>query len=308
MILSVSRRTDIPSYYMEWFMNRLRAGYVLTRNPMNHAQLSRIPLSPEIVDCIVFWTKDAVNFLPHLDELDRMGYAYYVQHTLTPYGRDLERNLRPKSMIEDTFLDLSKRIGQERVIWRYDPIILNDSVDIAWHKAQFCRMCEKLSGYTDTVTISFVDLYAKLHTPLIREIEPAERNELASFMAACAGEYGLTLVACCEDPGLADYGIGQASCIDKNRIEKIIGCPLDVKQDKNQRRACGCYESIDIGVYDTCMNGCVYCYANRNNSIARRNNQLYDPGSPILCGSVCSGERITDRKVSSNRREQMSFL
>ena len=115
MILSASRRTDIPCYYSEWFMNRIRAGYVLTRNPMNHKQLSRLSLSPDIVDCIVFWTKDVANIIPHLDELDSRGYKYYFQFTLTPYSQDLEPNLRPKFEIEDTFIELSKRIGKDKV-------------------------------------------------------------------------------------------------------------------------------------------------------------------------------------------------
>lgn len=129
MILSASRRTDIPCYYSEWFMNRIRAGYVLTRNPMNHAQLSLISLSPDAVDCIVFWTKDAKKMLPHLNELDRIGYKYYFQFTLTPYNKTIEKNLRDKMEIEDTFIELSKKIGKERVIWRYDPIILNETLD-----------------------------------------------------------------------------------------------------------------------------------------------------------------------------------
>ena len=308
MILSASRRTDIPCYYGEWFMNRLREGYVLTRNPMNYAQISRIQLSPEIVDCIVFWTKDAANFLPYLDELDRMGYVYYFQHTLTPYGKELERNLRPKQDIEDTFVALSQRLGRERVVWRYDPIILNDHIGIQYHKTQFSRMCEKLAPFTDTVTISFVDLYSKLHTSLIRKIEMDEMTELASFIGETVAEYGLNAVACCEDLDLTPYGIQRSSCIDKARIEKILGCPLDIKFDRNQRKDCGCCESIDIGAYNTCLNGCVYCYANYSDSSVQRNRLCYAPDSPILCGRVNPDEIIKDRTVRKNRQEQINFL
>lgn len=308
MILSASRRTDIPCYYGEWFMNRLREGYVLTRNPMNHAQISRIQLSPEIVDCIVFWTKDAANFLPCLDELDRMGYAFYFQYTLTPYGKELERNLRPKQDIEDTFVALSQRLGRERVVWRYDPIILNDHIGIQYHKTQFSRMCEKLAPFTDTVTISFVDLYSKLHTSLIRKIEMDEMTELASFIGETVAEYGLNAVACCEDLDLTPYGIQRSSCIDKARIEKILGCPLDIKFDRNQRKDCGCCESIDIGAYNTCLNGCVYCYANYSDSSVQRNRLCYVPDSPILCGRVNPDEIIKDRTVRKNRQEQINFL
>ena len=289
-------------------MNRLREGYVLTRNPMNHAQISRIPLSPETVDCIVFWTKDAANFLPCLDELDRMGYVYYFQHTLTPYGKELERNLRPKQEIEDAFVALSQRLGRERVVWRYDPIILNDQIDIQYHKIHFSRMCEKLAPHTDTVTISFVDLYSKLHTSLIRKNEMDEITELASFIGETVAKYGLNAVACCEDLDLTPYGIQRSSCIDKARIEKILGCPLDIKFDRNQRKDCGCYESIDIGAYNTCLNGCVYCYANYSDSSVQRNRLCYVPDSPILCGRVNPDEIIKDRTVRKNRQEQINFL
>lgn len=314
MILSASRRTDIPCYYSEWFMNRIRTGYVLTRNPMNHAQLSKIPLSPDIVDCIVFWTKDAANMLPHLDELDRLGYKYYFQFTLTPYDRILEANLRPKEEIEDTFIELSKRIGRERVVWRYDPIILNDTLDTRYHKTQFMRMCEKLSHgcsqtlYTDTVTISFVDMYPKLKTHLIRPITEDEIAELAAFIGKTAKEHGIRAVACSEKDDFTKYGIERSSCIDRDRIEKIIGCPLDVKADKNQREGCGCAQSIDIGAYNTCLNGCVYCYANDSSATTSRRHESHNPESEILIGNVLDGEKITDRKVKSDRIIQIKLI
>ena len=163
MIVSASRRTDIPCYYSDWFINRLNEGYVLTRNPMNHTQVSKIPLSSDVVDCIVFWTKDPKNMLTKLEMLEEMEYKYYFQFTLNPYGNDIEKNLRKKIDIEDTFIFLSKTIGKERVLWRYDPIILNDYLTIGYHKEQFKRLCERLYNYTKNVTISFVDMYRKLN-------------------------------------------------------------------------------------------------------------------------------------------------
>jgi hypothetical protein len=235
MILSASRRTDIPCYYSEWLINRLKAGYALTRNPMNHAQLSLIPLTPDVVDCIVFWTKDAKNILPHLNILDKMGYQYYFQFTLTPYDFRIEQNLRNKAEIEDTFIELSDKIGRKRILWRYDPIVLNESLTTSYHKQQFERLCEKLSPYTESVTISFVDTYAKLKTPLIREITAEEMAELSKFIGITAKAYKLTPKACCEKVDLSKYGIEQASCIDKTVLEKVCGCPLDISHDKNQR-------------------------------------------------------------------------
>ncbi|MDD4124859.1 MAG: DUF1848 domain-containing protein [Eubacteriales bacterium] len=304
MIMSASRRTDIPALYAEWFMNRIREGYVLTRNPMNRAQLSRLTLSPDIVDCIVFWTKDAANMLPYLNELDRRGYKYYFQFTLTPYGKELEPGLREKAGIEDTFITLSERIGKSRLVWRYDPVILNEIHDIKYHKTQFWRMCNKLSSYTDTVTVSFVDMYSKfknIGADIIRPLADDEIFELAVFIGTTAKEFGLKAVACCEKYDLTPYGIGKSSCIDRERIEKLLGCPLDIGADKNQRPGCGCCESVDIGAYDTCTNGCVYCYANDGVIKSARRRAAHDPLSGLLTGFVAEGEAIKEKQLKSNR-------
>lgn len=141
-------KTDIPAYFSEWLVNRLHAGFVLTRNPMNHSQVSKIALSPDVVDCIVFWTKDPVNMLDKLDLIDKLGYLYYFQFTITPYDKSVEKGLRDKEDIINTFRELSCRIGKEKVIWRYDPIIINDMFDFEYHKEQFSRLCSKLGKYT----------------------------------------------------------------------------------------------------------------------------------------------------------------
>ena len=301
MILSVSRRTDVPKLYSEWLINRLAAGYCVVRNPMNHAMLSRIPLTPDVVDCIVFWTKDPEPMLARLDEIDAMGYPYYFQFTLTPYGTDLERNLRPKREIIDTFIRLSGKIGRERVVWRYDPIVLNDSYTLARHEKLFLRLCELLSPYTDTVVISFVDLYKKLNSPLVLEISEAEIMTLAGFIGETARRFGLRAVTCSEAADLSRFGIGRSSCIDKARIERILGCRIDAKPDKNQRSGCGCIESIDIGAYDTCTNGCLYCYANRSIAAAARNFAVHDPSGELLFGKIGEGEIIRERAVRRMR-------
>ena len=308
MILSASRRTDIPCYYSEWLMNRLRAGYLFTRNPMNPAQIKRIECSPHAVDCIVFWTKDPQPMMKDLDELERMGYPYYFQFTLTPYDNQIERNLRPKSDIESTFIHLSKRVGKQRVVWRYDPIILNESFRIEDHKVQFLRMCDLLGLYTDTVIISFVDLYAKNKKAPIRAIRQEEMAELSVYISETARAHNLVPAACCEGIDLSVYGIQRSACIDQRRIERIIGCPLNIKKDSNQRRECGCCASIDIGAYNTCLNDCVYCYANSSYEAALKRHDHHNPHSDILIGSVLKHETATDKKCVSNRVIQTSLF
>lgn len=302
MIVSASRRTDIPCHYSEWFINRLKAGFVITRNPRNNAQISRLSLNPELVDCLVFWTKDAKNILSHLKLIDEMGYKYYFQFTLTPYDRTIEQNLRNKLTIEDTFMELSKQIGKERVLWRYDPIVLNDSLTLDYHKLQFERLCQKLAPFTESVTISFVETYRKLKTLFIREITDEEIAELAGFIGETAKACGLTPKACCEKTDLTPYGIQKASCIDKAMLEKVCGCSLNISPDKNQRDGCGCMESIDIGAYNTCPNGCVYCYANDSPGTTLRRYNSHNPDSEMLIGSIAEGEKITDRKGKSYKQ------
>lgn len=308
MIISASRRTDIPGFYSEWFMNRLKEGYVLTRNPMNHAQVSKIILSKELIDCIVFWTKDPLKMMDKLTQLDNYGYPYYFQFTLTPYGKELESNLRDKTEILETFIRLSNQIGSERVLWRYDPIILNHNITIDYHKQKFKQLCQTLSGYTKVCTISFVDEYTKLSNVLksgkIRELTEAEMIQLAKFLSLTGKQYGIEVRSCCEKLDFTAYGIKPASCIDKQTIESITRSSLNVKTDINQRQGCGCISSIDIGVYNTCNNGCIYCYANYSTSSVLNNIRNHNKESNILIGTVHSDEKVTTKQVKSLKTEK----
>lgn len=300
MILSVSRRTDIPAFYSKWFINRLKKGYVLTRNPMNHAQISSISLSPDVIDCIVFWTKNPTNMFRKLSILDEMGYKYYFQFTLNPYDTRIERNLN-KSKIIKSFIKLSEKIGKEKVVWRYDPIILNDTLTIDYHTGMFEILCNQLGKHTDICTISFVDLYSKLNRAindkLIREITQIEMLEIADAFSKISKKYNIKLRVCSEKIDLSSYGIYPASCIDKEIVERICGYKIDIKKDRNQRENCGCLQSVDIGVYNTCRNGCVYCYANFSDASIEKNCLNHDSNSDILIGTVSLSERVKQRKI-----------
>ena len=312
MILSVSRRTDIPNFYSEWFINRIKEGYLLVRNPMNAHQISRIDLSPAVIDCIVFWSKNPTYMLDKLDELK--DYQYYFQITLTGYGHDIEPGLPDKKeVLIPTFKKLSEKVGKKRVIWRYDPILINDKYDKNYHYRAFETIAEELKGYTERVVISFVDLYAKtqrntasLH---IENTSNEEMTEIASKLAEIATEKHLVIESCAELIDLDSVGVRHGHCIDKNLIEEIIGCRLKGDKDKNQRPECGCFESVEVGTYNTCKNGCKYCYANFNNDRVISQSRLYDPESPILCGTVdeAAGDKITDRSMKSLKETQISL-
>jgi hypothetical protein len=267
MIISASRRSDIPAFYGEWFMDCLRAGEVFVKNPVNGTQVSRIDLSPGAVDCFVFWTKNPAPFLPFLDELDGRGYRYYFQFTLTPYGRDLEPNLPGKQTLLDTFCRLSERLGRERVVWRYDPIILTPRYGYSYHAEQFEEFCRTLGEKTEKCVISFVDSYRFLKKNFeelgIRELTAAEILGIAEILRPAAERYGLVLASCCEQADLGGYNIGRTKCVDEELINRVFGLRLVYKKDPGQRRHCLCSASRDIGSYHSCRHGCRYCYAAR---------------------------------------------
>lgn len=311
MIISVSRRTDIPSYYSTWFFNRLKEGYAYVRNPMNPHQISEISLSPDVVDGIVFWTKNPTPMLNSLDKLQ--NYTYYFQYTLTPYGDDVEKNIPSKSnIIIPTFRKLSSLIGKERVVWRYDPILFSDKYTLQYHMQCFCRLCDKLADYTEKCTISFLDLYKNMQrniTPLgIRPLSYGQAEELAGYFSEVAYEHGIYIDTCAENMELDKYGIKHASCIDQDRLERIGNYKLDIERDKNQRDACNCVSSIDLGAYNTCQNGCVYCYANFNQTLVNDCCKKHNPSSPLLYGEVGIDDIIRPRAMKSLRNDQISLF
>lgn len=311
MIISASRRTDIPSYYAEWLYNRIQEEYVLVRNPMNIHQISKINLVPEIIDGIVFWTKNPTPMLSRLEELNK--YIYYFQFTLNPYGDDVEPALPSKrNVIIPSFIELSNRIGVDRVIWRYDPILLNKKYTVEKHISYFEMLAKLLKGYTKKCVISFVDMYKNTANNVkelgLNTIKNEDMLILADGFSIIAKQYGIELGTCSELIELGEYEIHHAHCIDKKLFECLGKCPLKVGKDQNQRKECGCVTSIDIGAYNSCKNLCKYCYANFNNNIVNKNYQLHNPASPLLFGELGEEDRITERKMKSFRDEQMSLF
>ncbi|MDO4275804.1 MAG: DUF1848 domain-containing protein [Eubacteriales bacterium] len=311
MILSVSRRTDIPNYYSDWFYNRIKEGFLYVRNPMNIHQISRIDLSPQVVDCIVFWTKNPEPMMERLEELGE--YDYYFQFTLTGYGRDIEPGIpRKRTEVIETFQRLSEKTGKSRIIWRYDPILFNDRYTEEYHIRAFEEIAGRLKNYTDKVVISFMDMYVNTQNNA-GILKPQKLNQeqtlaFAQNIADAARKNGMSVETCAEQIDLSRVGIRHGACIDKNLIEKILGCRLKIGKDKNQRGECGCFESIDVGTYNTCRNGCKYCYADFDHKTAKENIRCYDPDSPLLCQTVGPGDQISHRKVRSLKDGQIHLF
>jgi len=310
MILSASRRTDIPAFYSDWFFNRVKEGFVFVRNPMNIKQISKISLSPDVVDCIVFWSKNPKVMIPFLDKL--IDYNYYFQFTLNSYDQDIETNMPDKTEIIDTFKKLSDKLGAHRVIWRYDPILINKKYTIPYHVENFNKIANTLKGYSEKVTISFIDFYSKTERNMSGlEIEKNNieiKYSIAEQLAGIAQQNSFLIDTCAEDLDLSKYGITHAKCIDDNLIKRIIGCPIDINKDKTQRLECGCIASIDIGAYNTCCHGCLYCYANYNHSVVAKNVQNHNKNSQLLIGEYLEEDRCTEREARSNKITQQNLF
>lgn len=309
MIISASRRTDIPAFYSKWFVNRLKAGYVYARNPMNFRQISKILLSNEVVDCIVFWTKNAAPMMDKLDSIDAMGYLYYFQWTMTPYGKSVEYNLPDKAKVVDSFKALSDKIGNNRVVWRYDPIIVSQQFPIEYHVDAFAKMCHLLKGYTNKCIFSYVDVYDKIRKRtkgiVDRECDIQTMLKIAAEFAKIAKLNNIALETCSEQTELGQFGIGHSACINKYTIETIIGNAIDVKKVKGQRELCQCIDSIDIGTYDCCLHGCVYCYATSSEKAVLENKNRHDINSPLLIGRPCITDNITERVSKTLKNSQI---
>lgn len=298
MILSVSRRTDIPAFYTDWFFNRLKEGYVLVRNPMNYHQVSKVLLAPELIDCIVFWTKDPSNMLEKIDLLSE--YKFYFQITINAYDKRIERNVPSKNVIVKAFKRLSDKIGYEKVIWRYDPIILTDEMDVEYHCKYFALLASKLAGYTNRCIISFIDSYKKternMHDVNQDFIDTQKMIKIGRRFSEIAQEHNFSIGTCSEVADLSQVGIEHAKCIDDRLISNIIGQEINVRKDKNQRDSCGCVSSVDIGAYNTCQHGCLYCYANYSDKVVKNNLLKHCPNSPMLIGSLEPEDKIIERK------------
>ncbi len=309
-IISVSRKTDIPAFYADWFIERIKEEVVLSRNPFNYNQVSLLDLSPENVLCFVFWTRNPKPLMKHLTLLDEKGYNYYFQFTITGYQKPLEANNQHPLKSIETFKELSQRIGKERVIWRYDPIILTNITPVDEHIRLFRKIAQELKGYCERVVISFVDFdYRKARNNLkkIPDLEcseilnnPAELTYLLDELSKIAKAHDLIIETCAEDIDLQKHGIHHGKCIDDKLIGQILNINFSSLKDKGQRKECGCVNSRDIGMYETCLHGCQYCYATNSHDKAKDNYKQHDVKSAFLLGS---DEEFQDKLIEHKKQK-----
>ncbi len=293
MIISASRRTDIPFHYPRWLMNRIRAGSCAVPNPFNPRQVSEIPLTPAAVDAIVFWTRYPEPLRPSLRELDARGFPHVFLVTVVDYPRDLEPGAPPLERRLTAFRRLADDIGPERVVWRYDPIVFSTVTGPDHHRQAFERIAGALGGHTRRCIVSILDVYRKVArrmAPLagrgVRIIDPpeAELSRLMADIAGIASAAGITVTSCAEEIDLSPHGIFPGRCIDADQLAETFGIPMAHRKDPAQRKTCGCSVSRDIGMYDTCPAGCRYCYAVGDPERAAARHRAHDPEGEALWG------------------------
>jgi hypothetical protein len=311
LIVSVSRRTDIPAFFTEWFLNRIKEGFVMVRNPWKSNQVRKIGLNPQLVDCLVFWSKNPRKLLDRLEVLDNLGYRYYFLFTLNAYGIDLEQDVPPESQVIETFIRLSQRIGSHRVVWRYDPVVVTDRLDFDYHCRHFDHLASQLQGYTRRCIVSFLDLYKKCQRNLkdfnIKILENHEMKEITGILKGIAGDHQMEIQTCAESIDLSDIGVHHGKCIDDRLIAQILGQEIEVGKDKHQRNLCGCVESVDIGAYNTCGHHCLYCYANYSRDAVNSNLKRHHPQSPLLLGELSQHDVIIEIEQESIIKKQRSL-
>jgi hypothetical protein len=301
MIISASRRTDIPAFYSRWLINRIRSGFCVVPNPFNHYQITEISLSPEDVDMFVFWTRNPRPLFQYLHEMDERGYHYYFQFTLMDNPALIDRHNPPVTRSVNTFCELADRIGPERVVWRYDPMLLSTLTPYSHHLEIYAHLAQTLKGSTIRSVISFLDLYPKIRRridaletqgakllPAVKadpnaDLEIIEKiGSFAHQLSAIASSNGMEIVSCAEKWDLRSFGIRAGKCIDDELIQRVFDLDVTHTKDPGQREACGCVVSKDIGMYDSCLFGCCYCYATGSFERARRNYLSHDPDSASL--------------------------
>lgn len=288
MIISASYKTDIPAFYGEWFMNRLRAGYCKMVNPYSR-QVYTVSLLQSDVDGFVFWTKNLGPFLRYLPEI-RQRAPFLVQYTLTGYPRSLETSVVHRDRAVQHIRQVAAEYGPRAAVWRYDPILFTSETDADYHRCNFEALASALEGATDEVVISFAHIYQKTRRNLERAAaacsftweDPAEpvKLELAADLVAIARQHGMQLTTCSQNQYIT-FGARPARCVDADRLSDVAGRPIKVPR-KGNRPDCECHQSRDIGDYDTCPHGCVYCYAVLHEELALKRFRTHDPAGEFL--------------------------
>lgn len=286
MILQTGQRTDIPAFYGQWLINRVRQGFVDVRNPYNLMQITRYLINHEVVDGITFCTKNPLPFIPLLHEIN--DYRQYWHMTITPYGADIETNVPQVDLVIDGFKHISTKRNPQSMVWRYDPIILTHNYTVDFHFESFYKMAKSLEGYTDTVVVSFLDIFEKVAQNFPEGYRPSLdiQTKIIKELVSIAHSYHMILKTCGEGDVFKELGVNTEGCLTLDCYERAWNVKLKAPKRTPARLECNCYLHGDIGAYDTCSHFCRYCYANSNQAAVHQNRLLHDPNSSLLIGKL----------------------
>lgn len=308
MILNTGARTDTVQYFSDWLLKRFEEGYVYVRNPLFLNKVTRYELTPDKIDVVLFCSKNYKPILSRLHEITNRFNTYFY-YTITAYGKDVEPGVPSIDESIETLIELSKLVGKKRIAWRYDPILLTDKYTIELHAKTFEYMAKRLAPYIDRCIFSFVELYKKLkyNMPEIIPFTKEDKIRIAEILGGIAKKYGIRIQTCGTDESYEDLGIKKSGCATLSILSLANGIELKDLKHKGMRKGCGCIESRDIGAYDTCLNGCKYCYANQNPQKAIDNFKNHNPNSPLLLGEIkeddilLQGSQISFLKIQSSQ-------
>lgn len=294
MILFASGRTDIPAFYSNWFINRVKAGFVDVRNPFNQKLVSRIYFSD--VDLIMFCSK---NPLPMINKLDILKVPVLFHVTITPYGKDVEPNIPDKRLIIEGVKKLSLVLGIDNVVVRYDPIFLSDKYNVDYHIKAFDKLCKNLNGYVNKIIVSFMDEYKNVRSNKnilkYRAFTREDYKKIGEAFSKSAHDNGMSVQTCFEDEDLTEYGFVKGECLSHELAYILTGKKFKSSNVRKEKK-CECVQMVDIGDYNSCMHMCKYCYANYDEKAVRSNFERHDDNSSLLIGSIQSDDVIKVRK------------
>lgn len=308
MILNTGSRTDIPAYYSDWFYNRIREKLVCVRNPYNPSLIHQYKLDSKVVDCLVFCTKNPEPMLSRLDEID--AFKQYWGITLTAYGKDIEPNILNKQEIIESIKYLSRKLGSHSVEWRYDPIFLSEKYTLDVHLRSFETIAKQLSGYIDVCIISFIDMYQKTikNFPEVKEVSLEDQIILTKALVEIGKAYKIKIKTCNENKLLGNFGVDVSGCLTQEVIENAINNRLKVPNHTKARSGCDCLLGNDIGAYNSCGHGCIYCYANYDIKMVKENMKKHNKNSPLLIGELSDNDIVREMNQESYIDFQLSLF
>ena len=304
MIINTGGRTDTVQYFTPWLLKRFAEGYVYSRNPLFQNKVTRYELTPDKVDCVQFCSK---NYEPILDHLQPIisRFPTYFHYTITAYGKDVEPGVPTIEKSVETLKKLSAIVGRQRLAWRYDPVLLTDKYTIDRHLGTFESMAKELTPYVDRCIFSFVEMYKKVEVnmPELIPLSVEDMDTLARGFGEIAAKYGLYMQTCGNNGDFSRFGIHSSGCMTLDMIGQANDIEFRNLKHKGMRQGCGCIETRDIGAYDTCLNGCKYCYANKRPQKAVENYKDHDPDSPLLLGHLKDTDVIQQGAQKSFRKK-----